>query len=273
VIVPSADLGGLGAKTGPAEVFHWVIPSIIPSLTPWLAVLLLLLAKPNRCPQAWLIWVPLGFLAALATVLTRAMGWLPAPLNQVFSDLVLLLGFGAAATWLLATYLGLKHRALTFLGILLVAAGFSFFAFLFFQDWTANDSAVWGVGMIGGLGALVISLALSLAGWLCRKRFRPVRLSLLSLVFMLGLWTLISTPFVVIVFFSPNGGSGWVENLLLPLCGITGVTFVALAPFLLLSFWNGFYRARLKSLLKLGIESAVPPVIRRPVEALVGAAP
>jgi len=124
------------------------------------------------------------------------------------------------------------------------------------------------VAIIGGMGALVFALALTLAGRVCRRRYRPARLCLMILLMMLGLWALIAAPFVVVIFFSPNGASGFVQNLLLPLFGITGVTFVALAPFLLLSFGNGFYRTRLKNLLKLGLEPAAPPIIRQPLEVL-----
>ena len=234
-------------------------------------MLALLLVKPNRCPQAWWIWVPLGSLALLASFLTRALDWLPSPLNQVFSDLVLILGFGSAATWLLAAYLGPRHRALTFLGLLGVAGGFGLVAFVFSQDWTEVGGEVGGLAIIGGLGALVFALALTLAGLICRKHYRPMRLCLYALLMILGLWTLITAPFVLFAFLVSNGApAGLVENLVLPLFGITGVSFVALAPFLLLSFWNSFFRDRLRNLLKLGLTSSVPPVIRAPAEALAG---
>ena len=59
-IIASCDLGGLGSKEGPAVDYYWVLPNIAPMLLPWLAILGLLAAKPNRCAAAWLIWLATG---------------------------------------------------------------------------------------------------------------------------------------------------------------------------------------------------------------------
>ena len=268
----SADLAGLGDKTGPAVTFHWTVPSIVPSLIPWLALLGLLLVRANRCASAWWIWVPLGALALFTTFLAHALDWLPSPLNQVFSDLLLLLGFGTAATWLLAEWLGPRHRALTFFGILLVGAVFSFIAYVFSQDLTGMDAEIVGTGMIGALAVGVFALSLTLGGWVCRKRYRPVRLCLFTLLFMAGFWSLIAAPFLVFALIAARGRVSVGADFLVPLAGIILVSFLAVFPFLLLSFGNGFYRARLGRLLKLGRAPALPPVIDPAAAALRAAA-
>lgn len=269
-------MGGLGGKDGPPASYHWTAPSIIPPLIPWLAILALLMVKPNRCAQAWLIWAPLGALAFLAGMLPRYLDWLPAPLNQVYGDLTLLLGFGLAASWLLGSYLGPRHRALTFLGLLLVAGAFGGIWFGFSEDLSAADPQTWLVAIIGGMGVFVLALGLILAALFCRKRYRPMRLCGCALGMFLGLWSLIAAPFVIFALVANHGPSDWVSNLLLPLLGVVAATFLPVAAFLFLSFGNGFYRSRLQRLLKLGLESAAPPMIPSsaevPTEVRTGAA-
>jgi hypothetical protein len=185
-------------------------------------------------------------------------------LNQVYADLVFVLSFGMAAAWLMAPRLGLRHRVVTFLGLLLVMGVFGLVAFAFSQDLSATDPEVWLTGIIGGMSTFFLALGLTLAGLICRKHYRPVRLCAWSLALLLGLWSLVAAPFLIVALISAlaanNGPSHVLRDFGGPLCGIVGVTFAALAPFLLLSFWNGFYRERLRNLLKLGLQPQPPPL-------------
>ena len=107
-------------------------------------------------------------------------------------------------------------------------------------------------------GVGVISLALFLAGCLCRRRYRPVGLTLWSLVFLAGLWFAILTPFAVIAMLASGGELPWLEfvgGILI----IVAISFALVLPFLLLSFANGFYRERLKLLFP--VLEAVPPTM------------
>ena len=49
-MVAYADLGGLGSKQGAPVVYDWVVPSLMPQVLPWLAILALLTveAQPVR---------------------------------------------------------------------------------------------------------------------------------------------------------------------------------------------------------------------------------
>ena len=114
-----ADLGGLGAKQGAPVVYDWVRPSPLPQVLPWLAILALLMLKPNRCASAWWIWVPLACVGAVASAPQSVLELLPSSQFEIFLDLIGAMGFGLAAVWLLSSYLGGKHRMLAFLGILL----------------------------------------------------------------------------------------------------------------------------------------------------------
>jgi len=238
-------------------------------LLPWLAILGLLLLKPNRNASAWWIWVPLGCVAWVASGPQLILGFLPSSQYELFLELIGALGFGLAATWLLSSYLGWKHRMLTFLGILLAMEGFSVLSFVARQDWQGVGFETLAAMISLMVGGLVISIALSLAGLACRRRFGWLRLSVWSLAAVVVVWSLIYGPFFLISIIA-NGG----RVPLLTLFGIagvvSGVTFGTLLPFLVLSFVNRFYRERLKALLHLG-GTASPPVITPPMPAVAAA--
>jgi hypothetical protein len=76
-VVASADVGEMGTKQGPPVFCEWAAPSAIPQLLPWLAILALLMLKPNRRASAWWIWAPLGFLAVATTASQFVLESLP----------------------------------------------------------------------------------------------------------------------------------------------------------------------------------------------------
>ena len=267
-MVAYADLGGLGSKQGAPVAYDWVAPSLIPQALPWLAILALLLLKPNRCASAWWIWVPLGLVGGVACLPESVLELLPSSQFEIFLELISALGFGLAAVWLLSSYLGWKHRMLAFLGILLAQGGFSLLAFVTRQGWEEVGLRRCRWGFSSG-ECLVISVALSLAGLVCRGRYGWLRLSLWLIAALVVIWLLVLGPFFIFAMFASGGNVP-----LLALCwdrgGGTGITFGVLLPFLLLAFANGFYRERLKGLLHLG-GAAQPPVITPPAPALAEA--
>jgi hypothetical protein len=258
-----ADLGGLGSKQGPAVAYDWVMPSLLPQVLPWLAILLLLLLKPNRCASAWWIWVPLGCVAGVANSEPLIRGLMPSSQLEIFLELIGALGFGLAAVWLLSSYLGWRHRLLAFFGILLAQEGFSMLAATVGQGWEDVGLETMQVGIFLAVSVLVVSAAVSLAGLLCWRRYGWLRLSLWLMAALLVVWS------VVIGFFSLIGHVPMM--VLFAIIGVvSAVTFGVVLPFLVLSFTNGFYRERLKGLLHLG-GGAEPPVIAPPIPAAVAA--
>jgi len=250
-IVASADLGGLGAKTGPPSAYNWVLPSVAPLLLPWLALLALLAMKPNRNGAAWLIWLPVG--CALAITL------LPLTLPSVFDsllDVFAALVFGVAAVWLLSTYLRRPHRLVTFFCILFALAGFSLLAFVSKQGANLLDLEWLPFAIVLGVGVLTSTVALSLGGWICRRRFRPVGLCVWMLVSLLAVWVAISAPFFIFALIASGNQLPWSE-FFIPVFGIAVGNFALLLPFLILSSASPFFCARLKSLLH--VQPAAPP--------------
>ena len=245
-------------------------PSLIPQALPWLAILALLLLKPNRCASAWWIWVPLACVGGLASAPGSVLELLPSSQFGILLDLISALGFGLAAVWLLSSYLGRKHRMLAFLGILLSQAAFSVSAYAFRQDWQGFGMETLQLGIFLVASVLVISVALTLAGLVCRGRYGWVRLSLWLVAALVVVWSLILGPFFIFMMIT-SGGNVPPQVLLQVVAVATGITAAVLLPFLLLSFANGFYRERLKGLLHVG-DVAPPPVITPPVPALAEAA-
>jgi len=260
-----ADLGGLGSKQGAPVAYDWVMPSLLPQLLPWLAILALLLLKPNRCASAWWICVPLGCVAGVASVPQSALDLLPSSQFEVLRELIGALGFGLAGLWLLSSYLAWKHRMLAFLGILLALEGFGLLAFAVRQGWEDLGPETLAMGISMAVIVLVISVAVSLAGLVCRGRYGWLRLSLWLIAALVVFWLLVIAPLSIIQLMMRGGSFP-----ALVLFGIVGVavmlTFGVLLPFLVLSFANGFYRERLKGLLHLG-GTKPPPIITTPMPA------
>ena len=255
-----ADLGGLGAKEGAPVSYHWTVPSIIPSLLPWLAVLLLLLVKSNRCGQAWWIWVPLGCVTAAGQLLQPAFGFIPSETAAMFLDLVSSLAIGVAAVWLLAPQLARSHRLLTFLCLVPTLGIFSLFSFLMKQDWGGSGTAV-ALAMLVPLaiGVFVVAVAILLAGLACRGRYRPLGLYLWIVVSLLALWLVIVTPFFGLTMIVSGGQLPW-QEFFIGILIMTAVSFGVLLPFLILSSANSLFRERLKLLLHTE-RKAPPPVL------------
>ena len=172
-IVASSDLGGTGrAGRHAGGISIGRCPAIAPLLLPWLAILGLLALKPNRHAAAWLIWLPLGCVAAL-TVLPPLI--LPSGANFLL-DVIAALAIGLAAVWLLSSYLRRSHRVLTFFVLLLTLAGFSVLAAAARQGWDLFNDASLEVGIVLAFAVPANALAVSLCGLLCRGRYRPIGL-------------------------------------------------------------------------------------------------
>jgi hypothetical protein len=268
-VVAYADLGGLGSKQGAPVVYDWVMPSLVPQFLPWLGILAQLLLKPNRCASAWWIWVPLACVGGVACVPQSALELLPSAQFDIFLQLISALGFGVAAVWLLASYLEWKHRMLSFLGILLAQGVFGLLAFALRQDWEGIGAESFQVGIALAVSVLVISVALSLAGLVCRGRYGWLRLSLWLIIALPVVWLLVLGPFFIFARLASGGNIPWLALFSIVAVAL-GITFGILLPFLLLSFINGFYRERLRGLLHLG-GAPQPPVITQPVPVMAEA--
>ena len=249
-IIASCDLGGLGSKEGPAVDYYWVLPNIAPMLLPWLAILGLLAAKPNRCAAAWLIWLPFG----CVMVLTQAATFYMPPGSNFLLDVISALAAGLAALWLLSKYLRRQHRFVTFLRLLPALAGFSLFALVARQglEFTLETPQAC---IVLAVAAFVTALAISFGGLICQRRCRPIRLYAWLLLLLVAAWLVIVTPFLVFEVMNTWGSTPWSE-FFLPVALVAAINFATLLPFLILSSASPFFRERLHALLNIKPEEA-----------------
>jgi hypothetical protein len=265
-VVAYADLGGLGAKQGAPVGYDWAMPSLMPQVLPWLAILALLMLKPNRCASAWWILIPLACVGGVACLPEPVLEILPSSQFEIFLELIGALGFGLAAVWLLSSYLAWKHRLLAFLGILLAQGVFGTFAYLVRKGSEGLGAETLQIGVFLAASVLVIAVALALSGLVCRGQYCWLRLSLWLMAALVVVWLLVIGPFFIIALIS-SGGNVPALALFGIVGGAAGITFGVLLPFLVLSFANGFYRERLMGLLHLG-DVAQPPIIASPMPAV-----
>jgi hypothetical protein len=222
------------------------MPSLMPLALPWLALLALLMLPPNRTGRAWWIWLPLAGVVALTSMLRALLESFPGMGFDMAADLASALAFGPAALWLLATYLKDKHRFLVFLAMLVIQGAISLLA------WGGmSDNGLDPEFFLPAMGCWVgtSSAALSLAGWVCRRRYGPRRFLNWFVVWLAIGWTCVMAPF----FFSAlaTGGSRVYAMFGTVIAAATGFVLLTWLPFLVLSFANPFFRERLTSLLKL----------------------
>lgn len=258
-VVAISDLGRLGAKEGPPAAFEWTPLNPLPALLPWLAILALLALKPNRSISAWWIWLPLAVLALVGVVLRAGVAFLPEEVPDILTEVFSSLVFGVAAAWLLAPYLVRAYRFATFLCLELALLGFGLFTFVLRQDVLGgNIGRVWMIIPLS-VFVLVTGAAMVLAGWKSRRRYRPAALLLWALVFLLGIWLAIMTPFFIVALAASRGPIAATE-FLTPILIPAAAGFIAVLPFFILASASPFYRERLKSLLHVERQS-VPPVL------------
>ena len=276
---------------GPPVACNWTTAGLVPQLLPWLAILASLALKPNRGWSAWWIWVPLAGVAGACHWLQQAAQSSPADRSGEAVGMLLqvpvALGFGLAALWLLAPYLGRGHRFRTFLGILAVLVFSIAFSFAATVGWglglepvaslldPRHCAATANVGVMGlpflvplTLPAPGLAAAILLCGLACRGRHRPFGLYLWLFLSLLVVWVVPALLQVLCRIATP----GSLEYALVLGIGplMVAVTFATLLPFLILSSASPFYCERLKALLHVKPEA--PPAIgapaRRPAEAV-----
>jgi hypothetical protein len=271
-----ADLGGLGTKQGPPVAFVWKMPNLVPLLLPWLAILVLLALPSNRDPRAWWIWTPLIGLVLLGAGLNSLGEALSEGVFAYAVQAVFAAAFGLAVIWLLGAALARRGRALSIALAALALAGISLLAFLVspVSELVADLSrweplALLYLALFWIAVGVVFAGALHLTGWRCRTRYSHVRV---SLWLPLWLWVMWITAAGLL-----SGGAklvsgeefDWTGLLIGPIV-LALASFVAMLPFLILSFTNAFYRERLKHLLRLPA-AAVPPPTPVPATAVAQA--
>jgi hypothetical protein len=145
--------------------------------------------------------------------------------------------------------------------VLFALAGFSVLAAAAKQGWSLLSVESLQIGVVLAVGVLASTLALSLAGLICRNRFRPLGLYLWLVLLLAGVWLVITVPFFLFAMIVSGGNIGWNSwpEFFIPVFAVAAANFATLLPFLILSSASPFFRERLKAL--LNVKPAEPPVI------------
>jgi hypothetical protein len=267
-------LGGLGDKQGPYVEQTCAKARVALPFIPFAGLLGLMALGRNRTPSAWWVWLAvaggLGVSAIFRSVFT-SMGSMDSQALDLFAQSINALTVGLGAVWLTAGYLGWRNRFLAFLGMLGVLVGVTMPSLVLNQEMLSLSSLVDAAQaaqliLLSGFGALMLSVALFIAGLLCRGTYHWLRLTLRTAVSALATSALLFGPVLIIALFT-SGGNLPILQFFGPYFLIAGLLFALLLPFVALSLACPFYRERLKDLLHLR-RPGIPPVVEQPRSAV-----
>jgi len=216
-------------------------------------LLILLLLPANRLAQAWWVLAPVAAVCALGVLVRPVFSSAPTELLDQLGLAFTSLAFGLAALWLLAKHLGdLSRVAVFFLALVIMGAG-ALIAYAFQNDWEGTDPASMVLVLLPAIGALVVSLALTLSALMCRRTYRPFRLLVWLSLFILAGWLVAAAPIWIpmMVFSVVSGNEIEFAAPLIFAALLAVITLVVVLPFLLLAFVEPHYRDRLTALLRL----------------------
>jgi len=263
-VVASQDLGDLGARESSPAVIEWRCYYHVPSLGLWgVLVALLVLVKPNRRAQAWLIWLPVLAVPLGWSMLARLL-FFSAETAEFLGGFLTALAASWAAVWLLAPWLA-RRRILAGLALamvtMLVVGGVYYASVYEFRSLGGPEI----LSVLHVVGALTLLVATVLGAYRCRNAYQPRRF-LAWLLLWMTVAPVIGLPLIVLVtLVSTSIGSeglpGLIEfvslaamALISSLIGgaVLGVALYLLnLPFLFLAMRNPFYRTRFQDALRL----------------------
>jgi hypothetical protein len=269
--VATQELGDLGARESRPAVVQWRWHYHVPSLGVWaLLVALLVLVKPNRHAQAWLIWLPILAVLLGWSMLTRLLSLSPQTADPMGSFLTALAA-SWATVWLLAPWLARRRFPAAFaiaLAAMLAVGGLYYYSVY----GSSGDAELFMLGLLYAVGVLSLLVATSLGAYFCRPSYEVRRFIAWSL-----LWTVVvpvlSIPLVVLgsALFWAAGTGEFVGILLMALIsslvggGVLGMAIYLLnLPFLVLAIRNPFFAARFQETLRLtpAVSDAVSDAMR-----------
>jgi len=210
-------------------------------------LLAFVLLRENRDVQALWILLPV-VLFRLLWVGFAALSHMPSATSLLFVSLINCMMIGLALNWLFAHRIGHRNRFATWLLALLV---FILISVLTLVNVGFGIEAIQISILIGfTIGILMVSFAL--AGWICRKKFGPVRFSIWMAVWILFTTTAFIMSFAIIqtMMTSESLTTVLLDILMISLV-YAGIVIVGLLPFEILLFANSFWRKRFDSIFRL----------------------
>jgi len=196
-IIPSADIGELGANQGTAVVYNWKLYYSIPALALWVVLLgAIVLVKANRNPRALLIVLPLLVVNLLWFGFVKLLNF-PSITRAEFDPLFASYTVGIAVLWLFAHKLGNRNRFVTFLLALIIMIVVGIVGLASYSTGEFSEQTVVFLMFLAIL-ALAALVGFVLAAWRCREHYNGLRFilwlgigtvigSIVSLLFFMGI--------------------------------------------------------------------------------------
>jgi hypothetical protein len=261
----------LGDKQGPYVEQSCAKARVALPFIPFAGLLGLMAIGRNRTPSAWWVWLAVAGGLGVSGIFRSGFNSMPSQQVDIFAQTISALTVGLAAVWLTAGYLGWRNRFLAFLGVLGVMAVVTMPTLALNQEMLSLSSLTEAAQaaqtiLLAGFGALMLAVALFIAGLLCRGTYHWLRLTLRTAVSALAVSALVLGPFFIIALVA-SGGRLSVLEFFAPYFLIAGLLFALLLPFVVLSLACPFYRERLKDLLHLRLPG-LPPVQEQPRSAV-----
>ncbi len=246
----SQDIGKLGPSDGQPILFNWRWYYSFPDLPMWALIFALLVApKSNRAKQAWFILIPLLLLVGVWQLPAMSIFMNPSG-AEGFGFLVGSGAFGWSVILLIRHWLGNINRFFTFflfVGVMLAAFALSYLC-------QFNDAENAGaMSILYAAFTTVVVLAMSISGFMCRKKYAPWRFLIWLLIWMGVLSTVLMLAYVILLTTLEKAFSGEDLIILIPVAAILGSMLYALnLPFLILAFNSPFYRERFVKVFDVG---------------------
>ncbi|MEN8127517.1 MAG: hypothetical protein ABFR90_06885 [Planctomycetota bacterium] len=211
-----------------------------------------MLLKENRCAQALWILLPIVIFRLLWVGLATLMH-IPSEASSMFVSLIDCLLIGFVLNWLLGERIGNRNRFMTWL-LALGVFGLTVIAFL--ADLGTGFEAIY-MAIFIGLTVGILFVSFPLAGFMCRKKFGPIRFSI-----WVAVWTLLMTMGFFTVFAVIQAMMSKMSFMMIFLQVLmvsliyAGILIVGLLPFEILLFVNCFWRKRFEAVFGLKAKAA-----------------
>lgn len=247
----------MGETQGEPVVYNWTPPSpltALPSLFPWLIVIIPILISLKKDPRAKGILIPLIISILLIVVIKQ---FLPNEVKEVVFPFLMSLILAQAAIWLVVDRFSGMNRFRVFIHSLFIMLGFGFL-FLITLD-TQQPTEKPGFMILYAISSLVIHLSIILSRFLVRKRFTPLRFTILIpfLNILLLIPTFLISVLILILFQNVSLPPGFYFQVIM-ICSVLGfILFLCTLPYLILIFRNGYYREIFNRIFRL--QAISPP--------------
>lgn len=246
----TAELGSLGPKESDPQFINWSIWWSLSRSLPWLMLLVLLAARPNRHLAAWAVLLPLIAVWMISLILNQI---LPFPVSFLFfiRQSVLVLALALTGLWLLSPWLTAGSRLVTF-GSMVVVAGALAAVFPLFDSGINLDRDVTATMIITVLAATAMVLGLIVNAFWCRRRPGDRSFLLWLLLWTWGASFLLFYAAAIILSTTLFHYPVYLEREVLIFCLVAGlVAYLVLLPFVALALRSEFYRRRLYNCMRL----------------------